>query len=220
MSAATRLRHFSTGSASFVVTFPVDDLELATSWTQTALSGTSIRSRSTLSWPARRSAITAFPALIPRPTLVRDAVAARVGEEGPAYMFYTGCTIADTPVSPAADELAPAAAMRAPTEDEKQVLDGLTKRYRDLDTAHTAAAATGSLVAVVKAVREARSERIVTEQELAQLDPVNDELISFARDPFVRLPPHTPRTSPPYQWTRSTKLLPACPRVWSGMSAR
>ncbi|EJT52668.1 hypothetical protein A1Q1_03122 [Trichosporon asahii var. asahii CBS 2479] len=152
MSAATRLRHFSTGSASFVVTFPVDDLELATSWTQTALSGTSIRSRSTLSWPARRSAITAFPALIPRPTLVRDAVAARVGEEGPAYMFYTGCTIADTPVSPAADELAPAAAMRAPTEDEKQVLDGLTKRYRDLDTAHTAAAATGSLVAVVKAL--------------------------------------------------------------------
>ena len=116
-------------------------------------------------------------------------MAARVGEEGPAYMFYTGCTIVGTPVSPVADELAPAAAMRAPTEDKKQVLDGLTKRYRDLDAARTAAAATGSLVAVVKAVCEARSERIVTEQELARLDPVKNDLINFARDPFSALPP-------------------------------
>lgn len=50
-------------------------------------------------------AMKVFPALIPRLTPVRGAVAARVGQEGPAYMYYTGCTIACTPVSRTTDDM-------------------------------------------------------------------------------------------------------------------
>lgn len=51
-----------------------------------------------------KEAIRAFPALGPRLSPALDAVTSRIGQEGPAFMAYSGCTVAGSPVKRAEDD--------------------------------------------------------------------------------------------------------------------
>lgn len=47
----------------------------------------------------------AFPALEPRLSVMKGEVRTRLGQAGPAYLYYTGCTISGSPESRASNDL-------------------------------------------------------------------------------------------------------------------